>query len=101
MPIVSVPHATLSFRCQEHGVSEESLNGCIARKTSKAAFVDSEHPDCPSWLVAPRGLGDMTADGLAAIGVTKERVSKALGRPCKCPERQAWLNRVGRILGIG
>jgi hypothetical protein len=48
-----------------------------------------------------RGLGDMVADGLAAIGITKERVSKALGKPCGCSKRQQKLNELGRQFGIG
>jgi len=47
------------------------------------------------------GLGDMVSAGLSAIGITKERVSKMLGRPCNCPQRQAALNELGRKFGIG
>ena len=47
------------------------------------------------------GLGDMVSAGLAAVGITPERVSKALGRPCGCKERAAKLNALGRRLGIG
>lgn len=47
------------------------------------------------------GLGDMVAAGLSAVGITKQRVTAALGRPCKCPQRQATLNALGRRLGIG
>lgn len=50
---------------------------------------------------AKRGLGDMVAAGLAAVGITKERVSKVLGRPCGCGQRQEALNKLGRRLGIG
>lgn len=47
------------------------------------------------------GLGDMVAAGLSAIGITKERVSKALGGDCGCKKRQAKLNELGRKFGIG
>jgi hypothetical protein len=47
------------------------------------------------------GLGDMVADGLAALGVTKEAVSKMLGRPCQCEQRRQALNRLGQLFGIG
>jgi hypothetical protein len=47
------------------------------------------------------GLGDMVAAGLSSVGITKERVSRALGRPCKCPKRQQKLNELGRKFGIG
>lgn len=48
-----------------------------------------------------RGLGDMVAAGLATVGITKELVSKALGRDCGCAKRQAALNEFGKRLGIG
>ena len=51
--------------------------------------------------IAKPGLGDMVAAGLSAVGVTKERVSKALGKPCGCAKRQAKLNELGRRFGIG
>ena len=47
------------------------------------------------------GLGDYVAAGLSAVGITPERVSNALGRPCGCKERQAALNELGRRIGIG
>lgn len=47
------------------------------------------------------GLGDMVASGLKAVGITKERVSRVIGRPCACPERQAALNKIGHeYLGL-
>lgn len=48
-----------------------------------------------------RGLGDMVSSVLSAIGITKERVSKAIGKPCGCAKRQEALNKLGRRLGIG
>ena len=47
------------------------------------------------------GLGDMVAAGLAAIGVTKERVSTLVGGDCGCAKRQETLNNIGRRIGIG
>lgn len=54
----------------------------------------------------PRGLGDLVADGLSAVGITKERaqaVASAVGvKDCGCKKRQAKLNAIGREwLGIG
>ena len=49
-----------------------------------------------------RGLGDMVSAGLSAIGITPERVSKALGvKDCGCRQRAEALNRIGRKFGIG
>jgi len=47
------------------------------------------------------GLGDMVAAGLSAIGITKERVSRAVGGDCGCKKRQESLNALGRKIGIG
>jgi hypothetical protein len=54
----------------------------------------------PNPPVRP-GLGDMVAALLSAIGITKERVSKLIGRPCGCPKRAEQLNQLGRRIGIG
>lgn len=53
-------------------------------------------------MQAPRpGLGDIVASGLAAIGITPERVSAVTGKPCGCKQRQETLNALGRRIGIG
>ncbi len=41
------------------------------------------------------GLGDDLHNALAKIGITPERVSSWLGRPCNCPKRQEKLNQLG------
>lgn len=46
------------------------------------------------------GLGDYVAYGLAAFGITKERMNWLLGRDCGCEERQEALNEVGEKLGF-
>jgi hypothetical protein len=44
----------------------------------------------------------MVAAGLAAVGITPERVSKALGvKDCGCKGRAEALNALGRRVGIG
>ena len=52
----------------------------------------------------PRGLGDMVADGLSAVGITKGRVqavASAVGvSDCGCGKRQAALNKIGEQLGL-
>lgn len=58
--------------------------------------------DTYCWDVqTPVGLGDRVASALAAVGITEELVSKALGRPCGCGKRKKLLNEWGRRLGIG
>jgi hypothetical protein len=39
-------------------------------------------------------LGDMLSKALGSVGVTEERVSAFLGRPCRCRERRERLNRL-------
>lgn len=41
------------------------------------------------------GLGDTIEAALSAVGITAERVSAWLGRPCGCAERRDKLNAVG------
>jgi len=57
---------------------------------------------CGSWK---SGLGDRIAEGLSAVGITKDRVqavAHAVGiEDCGCAERQQLLNQLGHKLGIG
>ena len=41
------------------------------------------------------GLGDRVKQALTLVGITEERVSKWLGRPCGCAEKREMLNRLG------
>lgn len=49
----------------------------------------------PAAEVEKPGLGDMVKAGLSAVGITEQRVSAFIGRPCGCSERQAALNAAG------
>ena len=69
-----------------------------AEKNALLALIRDRYADAQP---ARPGLGDMVAAGLAAVGITKERVSAAIGRPCNCGARQEALNAIGRRLGIG
>ena len=71
---------------------------CVVSRDGDFLVVDETHPLYPR---ATPGLGDMVAAGLTAVGITKERVSAAVGRPCGCAERQQALNDIGRKFGIG
>ena len=57
--------------------------------------------NAPPVAVCRPGLGDMVKAGLSAVGITEERVSRAIGRPCGCSKRAAKLNELGRKFGIG
>ena len=39
-------------------------------------------------------LGDMVSNALAMVGITEERVTKMIGRPCGCGRRKRKLNQL-------
>lgn len=85
-------------RCRERGTTLEAVRACIVSDEGDTITVDETHPAYPR---AKPGLGDMVKAGLSAIGITEERVSKAIGRPCGCSQRAEALNELGRKIGIG
>ena len=88
----------LAARCRERGYTLDEVAPCIVSQDGENITVDETHPAYPR---ARQGLGDMVAAGLSAIGITKERVSAAIGKPCGCAKRQEALTALGRRLGIG
>jgi hypothetical protein len=90
--------AHLQIRCIERGYTLDEVRACIVSQDGDKITVDETHPDYPR---ARPGLGDMVKAGLSAIGITEERVSKAIGRPCGCSQRAEALNELGRKVGIG
>lgn len=44
----------------------------------------------------PLELGDAVHEALSFVGITPERVTAWIGRPCKCPERREKLNNLSR-----
>ena len=89
----------LESRCRQRGYTLDEVQPCIVSEDGDTITVDETHPAYPR---AKPGLGDMVAAGLSAIGITKERVSKALGvKDCGCKKRQQQLNDLSRKLGIG
>ena len=79
--------------------------GLDASKKQTILEVARRHKKAIDALAVPKratqGLGDLVAAALSAVGITKERVSKAIGRPCGCAKRQEKLNNIGRRFGIG
>lgn len=76
----------------------DQVRACIVRDDGDRLVVDETHDAYPRERA---GLGDMARACLSAIGITEERVSRLLGRPCNCPKRVAVLNKIGRKFGIG
>lgn len=73
-------------RCRQPESMPGFLRNCCGR------------PNC--WR-RKRGLGDLVKAVLSAIGITEQRVSAAIGRPCGCSQRAEKLNDLGRRIGIG
>lgn len=94
----------LEERCRQRGYTLDEVRPCIVSKDGDRLVVDETHAAYPRRRKTSqrRGLGDIVAAGLSAVGITPERVSAALGvEDCGCKKRQAKLNELGRRLGIG
>jgi hypothetical protein len=76
----------------------DEVSACIVQDNGSTLLVDETHAAYPR---ARPGLGDMVKAGLSAIGITEERVTKAIGRECGCSRRAEKLNELGRKIGIG
>jgi len=99
--------AVLEEHCAEFGCSIDDVRSCIVDQFNDEVFlVDIFHAAFPRGVKAPNktfssGLGDMVANALSAIGVTKERVEAVVGGPCGCDGRQAAMNAAGaKYLGL-
>jgi hypothetical protein len=90
--------SSFEARCRQRGYTLDEVRPCILSEDGETITVDETHAAYPRERP---GLGDMVAAGLAAVGITKERVSAAIGRDCGCAKRQAALNEFGKRLGIG
>ena len=109
MPVIRCQRSHFEARCLARGYSVKEAVACIVSVDGDVLTVEKDHPafpgeprpGCPGYAQPPMGLGDIVAAGLSAIGITKERVSRVLGKPCGCEERQAALNAFGKRLGFG
>lgn len=96
--MISCRRRHLEARCRQRGYTLEQVLACIVSEDGDRLVVDETHSAYPR---ARPGLGDVVASGLAAVGITKERVSKVTGKPCGCGKRQAALNELGaKYLGL-
>jgi hypothetical protein len=89
----------LETRCRQRGYTLDEVRPCIVSEDGDRIVVDETHFAYPRERKT--GLGDMVASALSAVGITKERVSAAIGKPCGCAKRQEALNALGRKIGIG
>lgn len=93
----------VKFRAARRGYTWAEVQPCLVRDLGDGYYeVDVAHKCYPRHQKRPAmGLGDIVKAGLSAIGITEERVSKAIGRPCGCSKRAEALNALGRKIGIG
>lgn len=102
--VIATPEEMFERACRASGTTAEAAAACVIKRSGGLVFINTSSPSAPSIIRTatgepqkePKGLGDLVADGLSAIGITKERVSKIAGRDCGCKKRQEALNRLGK-----
>lgn len=98
---LKVPCQVFENMCKVRGVTLEQAEPSVLRREDGYVIFDSMSHYAPAKVIAtlkeqPPGLGDMVAAGLSAVGITKERVTKLMGKDCGCAERQKKLNELGQ-----
>ena len=71
---------------------------CGYQATSLPTFRECRPPPVEPWR--PVMVGDLVEKALSSVGLTKARVEKALGKPCRCGQRQEGLNKLGIDLQV-
>ena len=71
--------------------SNEWRHTCIKCKRVLVVGAPRMSRRCPEYY---RGLGTFIARWLKFFGVTPARVSRIIGKPCKCPKRREDLDRI-------
>ena len=98
--------------CERHGVNKPPHFVKLCR-TKKAYWLAWEQGRGPEQSITQRQtktviipkpkkakkkrpilLGDMVSNALAMVGITEERVTKMIGRPCGCGRRKRKLNQL-------
>jgi hypothetical protein len=79
-------HALCLARTQESMVYRFRLD------TGKDLWEELQQDSPPQ----PAGLGDLISSAMELVGISEERVTAWLGKPCGCKERREKLNRLGR-----
>jgi hypothetical protein len=87
-------------RAAQRGYTPDEIRPCLVKDLGNGWYeVDTESASYPKHKreghVTPPGLGDIVSGWLSAFGITKDRVSRVMGGPCGCEERQAALNIAG------
>ncbi len=99
MTLMRLLRTDVQARAIQRGYELANIEPCFIEHLGDGLWlVDVSHEAYPH---ASPGLGDMVKATLSAVGITEERVSKAIGRPCNCGKRAEKLNELGRRIGIG
>ena len=85
-----------SLACERCGYKAKSLPTFRVCKTIAEMAEDLLQKNTTHRIhVPPLHLGAMATKALSAVGITKERVSAAIGKDCGCTNRAATLDYVG------
>lgn len=93
-------------RAAQRGYTADEIRPCLTEDLGDGWYeVDVDHQAYPRTprpgYTPPMGLGDIVKAGLSALGITEERVTALVGKPCGCHERAAKLNELGaKYLGL-
>lgn len=93
-------------RAAQRGYTAEEIMPCLIKDLGDGWYeVDVDHQAYPRTLrpghTPPMGLGDFVKAGLSALGITEERMTALIGKPCGCSKRAAKLNEMGaKYLGL-
>lgn len=93
-------HPQIAGRSRSVSVKWEQCQACpLASIIDSTLVQDKAFPPLKHSVkqaAKPWKLGDQISSALATVGVTEERVTSWLGRPCGCDERRAKLNRLSQ-----
>ena len=97
--MIRINRAEFGIIAKERGYTLKDIEPCIVSQHGDTLQVDEKHKSYPR---EKKGLGDMVAGTLAAVGITEERYKKATGKKeCGCKRRRQMLNKLGRKFGVG
>lgn len=90
-----------SLRCRRCGYLARSLPTFrVCRTIHEMAYGIVEQQASRRIHVPQIKIGTAIAKTLAAVGITKERVSAVIGKDCGCAGRQRSLDAVGEIVSV-
>ena len=99
MPLRAICDGTRQMTVEHRAGFDGPCNDWLVRDVPKDMAIEHHGPELPSnpRTLTPATppaplLGDAISSALSAIGITEERVSAWLGKPCGCGARKKKLN---------